>query len=195
VGGQPFALIFWARMVAGTVTSNADLSAWLTAFRNAMNTSGLLSNLSNTVSVTQFRAVNVVAPGVAFAAVNTTAVNGTGSGATLPANIAVVLSWGSSAHWRGGKPRTYLPGLGSAAADTNHSLLDSSKAAIQAQAAAFLTAVNGISAGGVTQTELGFLHWQTNDTWLSPPAWFAFSGVTIHDRLGSQRRRLGRWLP
>lgn len=111
-----------------------------------------------------------------------------------PASAAVVLSWAISRRYRGGKPRTYLCGI----SDTQHGvkdLTDAAIAAFQAAGAGFLSAVNAISApwaGGGAHAELGVVHYRRAHVVLEPPIFDPYFGVTVHKRLDTQRRRLGK---
>jgi hypothetical protein len=58
----------------------------------------------------------------------------------------------------------------------------------------FRTAINAITQGTITSTVLGFVSFFTGNAPRSPALFFAFSGAKVHPRLGSQRRRLGKWL-
>lgn len=193
IGGQPMANIFWVKTDV-EATSNGSVADLLDDFAGALSGSGLIAQFGNTLHVTQLRGVAVTAPGSAFTHVRATSISGTVGGAQLPASACIVGSWLSTAYWRGGKPRTYMGGVPSAYIDTNHSLDDSQKAAVLSKFQAFHSAVNGITTPAFDSVELGFVRWQSHDEWLHPPQWFPFTGVTIHDRLATQRRRLGQWL-
>lgn len=195
IGGMPFANVFHVGTDEPGISTGAGVLDMITAFKNAVSSSNLITLLSNTLHVTQFQGVVQLTDDTAVEATLSASLAGTGSGATVTANDALVISWLSNAYWRGGKPRTYLPGLLTASVDTNHSLLDSSKAAFLANAVAFRTAVNAITTPAVDATQLGFVSYATGKAWRSTPLFFPYTGVTIHDRIGSQRRRLGRWLP
>lgn len=119
----------------------------------------------------------------------------TGSGGEdLPANVAMLLSWKIPASWRGGKPRTYLPGCTVPNTENNQLLQDSFVGTMETVGLDFLTAVNGITLTGVTATRLGTVSFQSANAWRTPPVMFEYVAVGAQKRICTQRRRLGREL-
>jgi hypothetical protein len=194
IGGQPFALVFHCQTDEPGISTSAGVTDFITAFRTALTSSTLFANFSNTLHVTGLQGVVQLTPDTAVESQITASINGGSATPASTAASAVVLSWLSAAYWRGGKPRTYLPGVTTGMIDTNHSLADANKASILSAATSFLSAVNAITTPAVDSTHLGFVSYASDKEWRSTPVFFPFTGVTIHDRLGSQRRRLGRWL-
>lgn len=194
VGGMPFANVFHCHTDDPGITTSAGVLDFITAFKNALSGTTLLANFSNTLHVTQFQGIVQLDADHAVESQLTASLDGGSSTTALPANECIVLSWLTSAYWRGGKPRTYLPGLTTSFIDTNHSLADSFKSSVLTQAKAFRTAVNAITTAAVDETRMGFLSYASNKVWRPTPLFIAFDDVTIHDRLGTQRRRLGAWL-
>lgn len=193
-GGRPFTNVYHVQTDEDLVTSG-QVSDMLDAFSAALVSAQYLSHLSNAVHVTQFQGVSQLDADNAVEATKAVSHTGSISGAAATANVAAVISWLSSAYWRGGKPRTYLPGVPEADIDNVYSIDDTWKAALASDYADVLTNVNGITTARVDQTKLGFVSYATGGEWRSPPLFFAFSGNTVHDRIASQRRRLGPWLP
>lgn len=112
------------------------------------------------------------------------------TGTTIPASAAMVLSWTIASHYRGGKPRTYLPGL-KASAMTDDSHWDPAASSdVHDSAVDFLTAVNAIDAGGVTSVIMGVLHFFSAGLALVPPVFSAYAGVVARAKIGSQRKRI-----
>lgn len=194
VGGQPWANIFYLETDEPGISTQAGALDMANAFRSALDAANLYEQFHSSLHVTQISAVVQTTPDTAVQAQIASTLVGTGSGTVLPANTAVVLSWLSSAFWRGGKPRTYIPGVQSGFADTNHSLLDASRTTFATQAEALRNNVNGITTPAVDKTTMGFVSYASGKVWRSTPLFLPFSGVVVHDRLGTQRRRLGPWL-
>lgn len=166
----------------------------LQAFKTALTSSSLYGGCHNSVHVTQLQGVVQLDADTAVQSQITAAIDGGNGGTVHPSNVSMVLSWLSGAYWRGGKPRTYLPGVATSSTDSNHSLLDSFKTSLQSLASAFRSDVNGITTPAVDLTELGMVSFVSGKAWRSTPAFFPFNSVIVHDRLASQRRRLGPWL-
>lgn len=192
---MPYVNVFWCFLPATTINDETQLAAWLDEFHAGTLSSALYTNRGNTLHVTQMEAVLYTSPTVVRRAVKTTSITGTDTQGAEPAGVCMVLSWHSSAYWRGGKPRTYLGGVTARDLDTNHSLTDTEKTAVIGQAQSFRTNINSITTPQVSETQLGFVHWQHHDVWLNPANFIKFTGVTVHDRVGMQRRRFGPWLP
>jgi hypothetical protein len=176
------------------ITTPAGVTDMLNAFKAAITSSALLTALSSALSVTQYQGVVQLTADTAVESTVTSTQVGGASGATLPASACVVLSWLSPAYWRGGKPRTYLSGIPSADLDTVFSLDNTKKADFVTKANALLTAVNAITTPAVDQTRLGFVSYATGKEWRPTPLFFEYNGCTVHDRIGTQRRRLGHWV-
>jgi hypothetical protein len=192
--GMPWANVFWCHTDA-VIDTDAGAKDFADAFRAAVNAANFYQAMHTDLHVTQFRAVIQLDADTAVTGINVVAINGANAGTSLMANECLVLSWLSPAYWRGGKPRTYVPGIRTANVDTNHSLLDSSKTALITTARGLRTQINAITTPAVDQTRLGFVSFQSGGEWRADPLFFEYSDVTIHDRIGTQRRRLGRWLP
>jgi hypothetical protein len=112
------------------------------------------------------------------------------TGTTIPASAAMVLSWTIASHYRGGKPRTYLPGL-KASAMSNDSLWDSGASSdVHDAAVDWLTAVNALGPGGISSVIMGVLHFFSAGLALVPPTFSGYSGVVARRKIGSQRRRI-----
>ena len=193
IAGQPFTNVYHCQ-TDNDITSSAGVDDFIDAFLSALSGSSLIGGLSNVTHVTGIQGVVQLDEDSAVEAQSSASITGGNGSPYLPASMCAVLSWLSSAYWRGGKPRTYLGGLSSSSADTNHSLLDSFKTSLQSLAEDFLDGVNAITTPAVDQTKMGFVSYATGKVWRTTPVFFEYSGVRIHDRLGSQRRRLGPWL-
>lgn len=138
-------------------------------------------------------------PTTVLEAVGTGAVTGQDSGSVLSAGTAIVISWKTSAYYRGGHPRTYLCGvtqdrLASATQWSAQTIQDYSGAAV-----GFRGAINGTTLPGGSTVTLGYLQvyppkgsTSVPKVYLDPPIFHPFVSSSVHPRVDSQRRRLGR---
>jgi hypothetical protein len=110
----------------------------------------------------------------------------------LPANLACVVSWGIVDTYRGGKPRTYLPGMSQGNEASVRTWDDDFVTAVSAAGAAFITAVNGITTTNLTSVSLGTLHFFSGGVALDPPTFDPYLTASAQKRICTQRRRLGR---
>lgn len=118
---------------------------------------------------------------------------GTAASACLQPNCAVVLSWQAPAYWRGGKFRTYLPGVpGGSVLTSGDGQLDTTYTSpLQAAANGFITDVSAVVIGAQSCEQVGVSYFH-NFAFRPTPLVLPITGVVVHDRVDSQRRRLGK---
>jgi len=133
-------------------------------------------------------------------AAKTAPAGGGDSGYTLPASVALVISWKIAAYYRGGHPRTYLPGLVSDRTHNNTTWSPATLAEFSDVAQAFQDTMHNVAfqswgSGSVfcsiQQFEKGGST-QDPKVYLDPPRVHYISGHAVHSRIDSQRRRLGK---
>jgi hypothetical protein len=192
--GQAFANIFRAQLSTSSTISQTDLDTWTLAFFNNYKTN-FQASLPADVTVSNAKAILytpgnnelISSQGVGYA--------GAGAVSGSPGAASKVVSWLSTVYWRGGKPRTYLPGLVSADLTAGTDQLTAGVVtALKTAAAAFRTAVNAQVAGTITATVFGFVSFFTGNAPRPTPLFFPITGSTVHPRVGTQRRRDGRWI-
>lgn len=128
-------------------------------------------------------------------AINSASVNwvGTSAGVCLPPNNAFVLSFPINRRYRGGHPRMYLPGV-----DNTHITINGGGGIDNTSAANLCTAmqnaIDDITAGIVETHNLvvGTVAYASNKVALQPSVFYQYQSVHMHERIGTQRRRLGK---
>lgn len=119
---------------------------------------------------------------------------GLADGSPTPASVAACISWNIAPHYRGGHPRTYLPGIPTEARSTvttwGGSFLESATSAAQE----FHTGLESIGAigAGIETVEHGIVSFQSAGDWRDPPVFRRIIGARVDSRIDTQRRRLGR---
>ena len=113
------------------------------------------------------------------------------TGNVLPANVALCVSWKESLSYRGGHPRSYLPGIpASEQSDAQH-VSNTYANNVQAAANTFIGDIAGhtwpIDTG---QLLLCVVHYRLNDTVQVPPKTELIMSALCNTRYDSQRRRL-----
>lgn len=191
----PWANIFYFNLTTSASLGQSDFDAWLTAVANAYKTRAG-GRQTNQVSYALARAVYFASGGGELISTSTMTGAGTVTGSdNLNNSACAVASWLSSVYWRGGKPRTYFPGIpaNNIVSDRNidPTALTSWKTAI----AGLRTDWNALTQGVITGTTHGFVSFRSGNADRVPPVFYATTGVTLHPRLGTQRRRLGPWAP
>jgi hypothetical protein len=154
---------------------------------NLQNWKHVGSNLNTT------RGIYVPTPGSEIVEEYTNIVPGaTTSSTALPNNCAITGSWSIDAYYRGGHPRTYLDGGYDSQITNGADILPAEIAARETNFLAYASAVNGMTAGTITSVQLGTLSYARHNAWRPTPLFFRYQVVTVHPRLDSQRRRLGK---
>lgn len=121
------------------------------------------------------------------------ALPGTAAGTQFPPQVAVTVSWAIAEAYRGGKPRTYVPGVPSTAvANPGDSLIQPAFA--NNMVLNWKTFLNQMNATGVagTAVTIGTVSYHTAHTVRPTPLFRTYIDVHVHERLDSQRRRSGK---
>lgn len=190
--GGPWVNIFHVRRepVAGSLTQGevdaiaaGVRGAWLNNFIPLCSSAMTLGNVVATDITDQ------------FGLVGTSSGNNAGAIATgtmMPPSVAIGISWTQAQHYRGGHPRSYIPGLNSGQLNASGSNLLSAaqQANFLAGALAFRTAVNAIAIG--TAARLVLVRRIANKVVLVNPIVSNITGATVDRRVDTQRRRLGK---
>lgn len=128
-----------------------------------------------------------------FEGVASTGGSGAQTGAALPANVACCISWHIGPHYKGGHPRTYLPGMIAEFQSGANEWTGSALTSLTSAADAFhedLEAISGISSG-ISTVEHGIASFVRSKEWRTPPVFYRITGATVDNRIDTQRRRLG----
>lgn len=118
---------------------------------------------------------------------------GTATG-LYPPQCAVVVTWKGAIPWRGGRPRTYLPGVPTSAtsgSSQSSALATSYTSALATAAIAFINQINAFSITGGSCT-FGLVSYFSRGAFRSTPLFIPLTTAVVHDRLDSQRRRSGK---
>jgi len=187
-----WANVFHVQFTTSSSISQSDLDAWTTSFANQWKTS-FLPVVNNSVNPTLAKST-LYTPGGGVLQ-STSAMTGSGSGGTgVSANaMSPLISWLSTVYWRGGKPRTYLPGAINADIQNGSENINAYITTLRTAATGFRTAINALTQGTITSTVLGMVSFQTGGVARTPAVFYAFTGAQVHQRLGTQRRRMGKW--
>jgi hypothetical protein len=188
--------IFWVRVTTdGTRTVN-DLAALLDAMITSYTTN-FLNHMSSSVNGLTAEGVWTTSPTTALSTVRTATHTGPAGATVADAGASVVVSWKIGARYRGGKPRSYIPGPLASDVSNGSDVSSSLRTALAAGAVAFQAAVNAFTGTHITSAELGTVSFftaggseTTPPTYRTPPVFEPYIGSGIRARLGSQRRRI-----
>jgi hypothetical protein len=121
-------------------------------------------------------------------AITVTPSPGTQTSPPAGAQVAVLVNWPENYRYRGGHPRTFLPGVPTAFMYQNQFILDSYVAEYQGAAAAFQEAINGYRLGAGTLTQVAY-HQRIKGV---APFTTPLGNPLVSDRLATIRRRVRR---
>lgn len=190
-----WANVFWANLTTSGTPSQSDLDTWLTVVQAAYKTR-FAASLQSSVTFTQAQALLFLPGSLALPSLIAMTGAGTGTNTTNdPTEICAVISWQTGVYWRGGKPRTYLPSPIVSLRTNKRVLSASGQSTFLAAAGSWRTDVNAVTAGAITGTQLGFVSFRSGNADRTPPVFFSYSSAKVHPRLGTQRRRMGKWQP
>jgi hypothetical protein len=102
-----------------------------------------------------------------------------------------VINWSIRDYYRGGKPRTYLPGVLQSVVVDGRTISATPRSNLAAAAVNFMTDVNALTHGGITACKLGTVAFARHNAWLAPPVFKQYQGASVRSVMGTQRRRLG----
>lgn len=114
----------------------------------------------------------------------------TGGTTVHDAGASIVVDWGINAYYRGGHPRTYLPGVVDSNTVNSSSLDPTYRSAIATAAGGVLSDVAALSHGDITAVKLGTVTFQTGKEWRPSPFFRQYVSAKVRSRMGTQRRRL-----
>ena len=192
VGTQPWNNIYHLQYT-GSAPSVADLQAVGTAIHNAWSTNFAPLAFTN-VSLQGSDLADLTSP-LASQVSNTFTFTGTRTGTALPNSTACVVSWQINVRYRGGHPRTYLTAGVAADIQAGGRLWTSAfVTSVNNAATAFRTALNSIAVSGSTYKMVSVS--RTLDG--APRAQgvpYTINTNSVHGRVDTQRRRLGKETP
>lgn len=182
----------WAHANGSGAVDHADLVDALAYVGNSFG-STLLSHMVTDVELTGGRAILFDSVDGDFAADANFALSGAHTGDGQPAQVAVCASWTLARTYRGGHPRTYLPGVPAAVTLHPSSITGDFADTIAAAANTHLANVSSYGGhGGITSLTFGTVSFQHAKEWRTPPLFKAIVGASCDTRLDTQRRRLGK---
>lgn len=188
-----WANVFWVRNGGFATPTAGDFQSATADFLSAYNSS-FRQLMGIRCIVRECTALYYGVSGGALDAVAAASQTGNQGGENLPASAAIVIGWRVQAHYRGGHPRTYIPGVTTDQLEDTTTFKSSYVDATRDVANFFLNAVNDIHHGDFNSVHLGTVSFVHRKEWRTPPVFRDYiPGAAFCDsRVDSQRRRLGR---
>jgi len=186
--GQPWNNIFHLQYAGGVPTS-ANLTSLLGSVAAAW-AANFASLCQAGVTLTELQAADLASPTGATSTLAAAGV-GTRAGTAMPTQVALVISWKIDLRYRGGHPRSYLPAAVLADVTSGHLWTTAFVSEAQSAGQGFQGALNAIAVAPLTFVMVAvsfFTQHALRPTPLVRPVVTAL----VHDRVDTQRRRLGK---
>lgn len=190
ISSKPWAAVQWLEFPLTDTPTAADLAAAAAFIGNAYG-SNIIAHMHNSVTHAHTKlswygvGEDIVEGEASFA------LSGSGVGTCCPANVCLAISWHVAIGYRGGHPRTYVPGVPINSTDFVSLVGGTFASTLAAGGNTFRTNVNGHTETSITSITLGTVSFVRNKNWRTPPVFVPFVNATVDLRLDSQRRRLG----
>lgn len=173
----------------GAAPTNAQLATFASAVGNTWNTQ-LAPLVPTTSALTGVDVTDLTSPQAGQASV-TLSHPGTRVGTSPSAQVTMVGSWQAQLRFRGGHFRQYWPFGVITDENTSTTWTTAFTTAAQAALENFRTGINALSVGTAT-CQMGGLSYFTAHALRPTPLFVAFDSVAVHNRIDTQRRRLGK---
>lgn len=181
--------VFYLQCTHGTVTVN-DLQTIADGIKAAWDTDVKPQVPSNVVMST-VTVVFIDAVGSEVTYTGTYSVTGTSSNTPIDdASACFVVNWKISAYYRGGHPRTYLPGPSTNHVSNGSDIDSASLSSVATAMNSFRNAINALTSTNISVVVMGTLSFASGKVWRSTPVFRPFTSVSVNPKLGSQRRRI-----
>ena len=186
-----WANIFYMLLGTSGTPTAADVLSLATAAHNAYGTH--LQPWKTTGSVLHTtKAIYVPTTGSELVGEYATDVAGATTSTPLSNNAASVASWLTDQYYRGGHPRTYFDGNYAASTVDPSTWSNGFITGLEGFAVAYIAALNAFSSTHFTLPVMGTVSYARHNVWRPAGIHVAYFGVTVHPRIDSQRRRLGK---
>lgn len=196
----------WANIMHVHWTTGTPTAADLNTLAGQIGVQYGSQILANTNTLTKVTLITLQDVGTVDSSGNLIGLSGTDptthsgavGGTPLSANVAIVIGWRIARHYRGGHPRSYVPGMTTANQTDSQHWTQTTADNMGLGANNFRIAVNALTSASTGLLTLGSVsyfkgHDSSGHPILRPvPVFDAFVGAHCDTRIDSQRRRLGK---
>ena len=177
-------------LYGGSAPSNANLTTLAASLATAWQT-GLGPAISDDVELTLCQCQDLTSSSGAYGQAIVALLGTFAHVSPFSAQVAAVISWQIQRHYRGGHPRTYLPGQDGANSLNPKQWTAGWTTTLGARGNAFLGSVNTLG-GPAAPYQLGTVSYFINKATRSVPVFEAYLAAVGKQKIDSQRRRLGK---
>lgn len=179
--------VFWINITATTHVV-ADLKSVVDSMVASYATN-MMGQTAGSFHQTQAKASWLYASGQVLEYTGSYSNTGTGGTALGTDAACYVVNWSITDYYRGGHPRTYVPGVVGSNCTNGRSLTGGAQSNVANNATTWMNAVNALTHGGISAVALGTVRFASGNAWLSPPVFRAYQSASCRPVLGTQRRR------
>jgi hypothetical protein len=188
-GGGKWLNRFWLQVTRSGSPDPADLGNVLASIA-ASYVARFLPRVSVACSITGSRAVWYTGTGTALEVFGAPSGSGSVSGTIENAATSFLILWPIDSLYRGGHPRTYIPGVPNTAVDDGVNVPTSTLSGMQTACVGFWNDVNALSHGSIASVKLGTLRFFNKHSALDPPVFWPYRSPVMSPIVANQRRRV-----
>lgn len=189
-GTLPFVNVFYLKITDNGTQTSADLKSVVDAMVASYHTR-FAANVGSSVTLESSSAAWILTGGAVIEYSGSYSLAMTGGTEAAAGASCYVLNWSINQYYRGGHPRTYMPGVITADV-TNLSTISSAKqSALAGSGNSFISDVNALTATNITAVALGTVSFARANAWRVPPVFYPYKACSTRQIMGTQRRRLG----
>jgi hypothetical protein len=181
--------VFYCQLTHTVAVTVNDLESILNGIVDLWG-GNMMASLTTNVTLQQADGVFIPSVGQSLQWTHTETKTGLDANIIQDASACAVVDWLISDYYRGGHPRTYLPGPSSSGITNASQLGATIRSNIAANAETTRNGINALTSTNVTAVTMGTVRFQSAKAWLSPPVFRPYTGSKVRSVLGSQRRRL-----
>jgi hypothetical protein len=189
-GTLPFVNVFYLKLTDNGTQTAADLKTVVDAMVASYHTR-FAANVGSSVTLTNAQAAWILTGGAVVEYSGSYSQAMTGGTEAANGSGAYVLNWTINQYYRGGHPRTYMPGVITADISNLANVSSAKQSALATSGNSFITDVNALTATNITGVALGTVSFARANAWRVPPVFYPYHACSCRQIIGTQRRRLG----
>lgn len=193
-GPSTWAVIHWFQLASTGDATAAQLATLVGAIRDAFGTAFIhVGAISSTTHLTRVKAAYRTQDGTLLRRSELVAdVVGTGSSDSEAAQVAMLINWATGDPRRGGKPRSYIPGVVDEVMLDSARLLSANVVTATNQAIAYIAAVNALTSGPLTGVKFVEMSFRDLKTYRAAAVSYDIDSGSCSTEVATQRRRVDR---
>lgn len=187
---SPWAAVMWGFVPGSTEVTTSALNTLAAFLGNAYGTN-VINKMADAVHLDHCHISFYGADLDLIEGDATLALSGSVAPPSNSAQVALGITWRIAIGYRGGHPRTYVPGVPISAQLNERSVTSIFASSLAAGANTFHTNWEGYTADEIPSLQHGAMSFIRAKEWRTPPVFVRINGATVDTRLDTQRRRVG----